>query len=127
MTAGTVCRTYVPYETATSSASKWVVAGSTTSAKRAVSVITWSWTTVNRSSRASPRSIVRWSGAVAAGLAPCTNSTDAGAAPGSSPQRMAPTRFMLTVPACAGRSPSATRRLDSGEAPDRLAMTPAPR
>ena len=87
--------------------------------------MTWSWTTVNRSSRAS-RSIVRWSGAVAAGFEPCTKSTEAGARP--APRRRGWRRPGSCSPTRSGPVAHRARHaLDSGAAPDRLAMIPAPR
>ena len=57
-----------PHEPTTSACSSMVVAGSTRSAWRAVSVRNWSWTTVNRSSRRRPASTRCWSAAITAGL-----------------------------------------------------------
>jgi hypothetical protein len=68
--AGRLSVTYtLPHDGTRSRCSIWVVAGSTTSACAAVSVMNCSSTTVNRSSRRSPSSTRPCSGAIAAGFA----------------------------------------------------------
>src|SRR3982074_93748 len=62
-----------------------MVAGSTTSAIRAVSVKNCSWTQTNRSSRSNPRLTRFWSGATETGLVFWMNSAVTGGAPRQAP------------------------------------------
>ena len=88
-----------------------MVAGSTMSAMRAVSVMTCSCTTVNRSSRAKPRLTTSWSGATVTGLVFWMNSAVTGGPPRSasaSPVSTAPMRDWSSwrTPASRRSSPS---------------------
>ena len=70
---------------------------------------------------------MRWSGARGGRVGALHEQHRRRAAPGSSPQRMAPTRFMLTVRRRVPADPDAHGAgVDSGAAPARLAMIPPP-
>ena len=83
-----------PHAGVTSSASMWVVAGSTMSAYLAVSVRNCSWTTVNRSSRAMPSRAFSAFGTITSGLQFHTIIARTG---GCSSSRISPSRLMFSV------------------------------
>src|SRR5947209_7722876 len=89
------CKLRWPYALCRSTCSNWLVAGSTISAYRAVSVRNRSWTTVKRSSRWSPCIIRPAFGDEVTGLAQNTNSDLIGGSC-TSPVSAAPILFILT-------------------------------
>ena len=98
-----------PQASVTSSASMWVVAGSTMSAYLAVSVRNCSWTTVNRSSRAIPARAVSALGTITSGFEFHTIIARTG---GCSSSRISPSRLMFKVrTAATGEQVGARQRL----------------